>query len=202
MVGADFILTPAIVFSENNAGGVGAAIGGLLRSKSPALGGIAGGVKFKEAQTSMTVTDSRSGMQVAAADGKASKADIRLGALLAGVNSDFAGAGAASGYTNTNEGKVILASFTDNYNKIVADVRARGGVTPDQTKAGAVFNEGDTLVPKINTKLYASPAEGSKVVSALNKGDEMIFTGEEKDGFLKVESGSGSGWVKKILVQR
>jgi len=202
MVGADFILTPSIVFSENNAGGIGGAVAGLFRDKSPAFGALAGGVKFKEAQTSMLVTDSRSGVQVAAADGKATKADLRLGAFLAGANSNFAGAGAASGYTNTNEGKVIVASFTDNYNKIVADVRNKGGVTPDQTKAGAVFSEGDTLVPKINTKLYAAPAEGAKVVTALTKGDEMIFTGEEKDGFLKVESGSGSGWVKKILVTR
>jgi hypothetical protein len=30
----------------------------------------------------------------------------------------------------------------------------------------------------------------------------MIFMGEEKDGFLKVESGSGGGWVKKVLVTR
>jgi hypothetical protein len=30
----------------------------------------------------------------------------------------------------------------------------------------------------------------------------MIFMGEEKDGFLKVESGSGSGWVKKVLVSK
>ena len=29
----------------------------------------------------------------------------------------------------------------------------------------------------------------------------MIFMGEEQNGFLKVESGSGSGWVKKVLVQ-
>ena len=30
---------------------------------------------------------------------------------------------------------------------------------------------------------------------------EMIFLGEEKDGFLKVE-GTASGWVKKIMVGR
>src|SRR5947208_9736620 len=29
MVSADFILTPAVVFSENNAGGVGGAVGGF-----------------------------------------------------------------------------------------------------------------------------------------------------------------------------
>ena len=34
MVSADFVLTPAVVFSENNAGGVGGALGGLLGGKS------------------------------------------------------------------------------------------------------------------------------------------------------------------------
>jgi hypothetical protein len=30
----------------------------------------------------------------------------------------------------------------------------------------------------------------------------MIFMGEEQNGFLKVESGNGSGWVKKVLVSK
>ena len=210
MVSADFILTPNIVFSEGNAGGVGGALGGILGAKNPKLAGVAGALKFKEAQTSMLVADARSGVQVAAAEGSARKADLRLGALVAG----YSGAGALGGYQNTNEGKVIAASFTDNYNNIVMAVRnnpslqrnvgtlsqetASGGTT----KAGAVFNEGDTLVPKIATKLYATPSDTGKVVANLNKGDEMIFTGTEKDGFMKVESGSGAGWVKKILVTR
>lgn len=53
MVGADFVLTPSIVFSEGNAGGIGGAVAGLFKDKSPALGALAGGLKFKEAQTSM-----------------------------------------------------------------------------------------------------------------------------------------------------
>ena len=34
MVSADFVLTPAVVFSENNAGGIGGALGGLLGRKN------------------------------------------------------------------------------------------------------------------------------------------------------------------------
>lgn len=210
MVGADFVLTPDIVFSEGNAGGVGGAVASLFGNKNPALGALAGGLKFKEAQTSMLVTDARSGLQVAAAEGSARKADLRLGAFLAA--SGVSTATAVDGYQKTNEGKVIAASFTDNYNNIVLAVRNNPSLQRDvgtladeaakKTKSGAVFNEGDTLVPKIATKLYATPAESGKVVTPLNKGDEMIFTGEEKNGFLKVESGSGAGWVKKILVTR
>ena len=43
-------------------------------------------------------------------------------------------------------------------------------------------------------------AVGGKVVATLAKTDEMTYMGEEQNGYLKVES--GSGWVKKILVAK
>jgi hypothetical protein len=214
MVTADYVLTPAVVFSEDNAGGVGggvgAAIGGLFGSGGRAIGAVAGGLKFKEAQTSMLVADARSSIQVAAAEGSARKADFRLGGL-------FAGGGVAAGlggYENTNEGKVIAASFADNYNGIVRAVRGNPGLqrqvaslagaeTGAQTKAGSVFSEGDVLRPKIaNVKLLAKPSEESALVVMLTKGEELIFMGKEQDGFLNVETTKGSGWVKKVLVTR
>jgi len=210
MVSADFILTPAVVFSENNAGGVGGALGGLLGGRTGnAIGAVAGGLKFKEAQTSMLVTDARSGIQVAAAEGSSKKADLKLGVGVLGGSA----AGGLGGYANTNEGKVIAASLMDNYNNVVRSVRNQPSLQRDvgtlseeagkKTKSGAVFNEGDTIVPKIaNVKLLASPADSAKTVTTLAKGDEMIFMGEEQNGFLKVESGSGSGWVKKVLVSK
>ena len=149
MVTADFILTPGVVFSENNAGGIGG--GGFLR-RAPVVGAIAGGLKFKEAQTSMLVADARSGIQVAAAEGS-TKADLRLGGLLFGGGSGAS----AGGYGNSNEGKIIAAAFMDNYNSIVTAVNgdpslrrnvgslkeeaAKGG----STKAGAVYQI--TVVP-------------------------------------------------------
>lgn len=210
MVSADFVLTPAVVFQENDAGGVGGALGGLIGgSKGKLLGAVAGGVKFKEAQTSMLVADARSGVQVAAAEGSAKKADLRLGAALFGSSA----AGGLGGYANTNEGKMLAASLMDNYNNVVRSVRGQPSLQRDvgtladetgrKTKGGAVFNEGDTLVPKIgNLKVYSQPSDSAKAVATLSKGEEMIFMGEEKDGYLKVESGSGGGWVKKVLVTR
>lgn len=113
MVSADFILTPSVVFSDNNAGGVGGAIGGLIGGRGGRLiGGLAGGLKFKEAQTSMLVADARSGLQVAAAEGSAKKADLGLGIFGGGG----ALGGAAGGYGSTSEGKIIAASLLDNYN--------------------------------------------------------------------------------------
>jgi curli biogenesis system outer membrane secretion channel CsgG len=211
MVAADFILTPAVVFSENNAGGVGGALGGLLGGRSRVLGAIAGGLKFKEAQTSMLVADARSGIQVAAAEGSSKKADLRLGGLLIGGGA----AGALGGYGNTNEGKIVAASFMDNYNNIVRVVRndpnlqrdvgtlAQEAAAGGSTKAGAVFNEGDVLYPKIaGVKLMGSASDGGVVVTTFSKGDEMIYMGGEQDGYVQVESGKGGGWVKKILVTK
>jgi hypothetical protein len=43
---------------------------------------VAGGLKFKEAQTSMLVADARSGVQVAAAEGSTKKADLRSARAL------------------------------------------------------------------------------------------------------------------------
>ena len=212
MVAADFILTPAVVFSEDNAGGVGGALGGLLGGRGGrVLGAVAGGLKFKEAQTSMLVADARSGIQVAAAEGSSKKADLRLGGLLIGGGA----AGAVGGYGNTNEGKIIAASFMDNYNNIVRVVRndpnlqrdvgtlAEEAAAGGSTKAGAVFNEGDVLYPKIaGVKLMGSAGDGGAVVATFGKNDEMIYMGGEQDGYLKVESGKGGGWVKKILVTK
>ena len=72
-----------------------------------------------------------------------------------------------------------------------------------QKKSGSVFNEGDVLRPKIgNVRIMAKPTDAGQVVTTLGKGEEMIFLGKEEEGFLQVESGKGSGWVKKILVAR
>ena len=209
MVTADYVLTPAVVFSENNAGGVGGGVASLFGTPGRVVGALAGGLQFKEAQTSMLLADARSSLQVAAAEGSAQKADFRLGGLLAGAGT----AGAVGGYANTNEGKVVAASFADNYNGIVRSVRGNPGLQRNvaslteeagkQTKAGAVFNEGDVLRPKLaSVKLLTQPSDQSDAVAMLARGDEVIFLGKEQDGFLNVESAKGGGWVKKVLVGR
>jgi hypothetical protein len=218
MVSADYILTPAIVFSENNAGGVGGGLGGVVgglfgRGAGALAGGIAGGLQFKEAQTSMLVADARSGIQVAAAEGSAKKADFRLGGLLGGAGIGGAGAVALGGYSNTNEGKVIAASFADNYNGIVRSVRGNPSLQRKVTslsqeagnvvKAGATYAEGDVLRPKIgNVKLLSQPTDDAPSTVTLTKADEMIFAGKEQDGFVQVETSKGAGWVKKILITK
>ena len=211
MVSADFILTPTVVFSENNAGGIGGGVGGLFGRKAAVVSAVAGGVKFKEAQTSMLLADSRSGVQVAAAEGSTKKADIGAGGALFG-----GGLGAiGGGYGNTNEGKIIAAAFMDNYNKIVRVIRndpslqrtvgslkqeaAAGGAK----KAGAVFDEGDVVVPKIaNVKLMAEPSDTAKALATLSRADELVVIGAEKNGYVNVQGATASGWVKIVLMQK
>ena len=198
MAAADYVLTPNVLFSEGNAGGVGAAVGGLVGRR---LGVAAGGLKFKEAQTGMLVSDVRTSVQIASAEGHAKTADIRFAAF------GFLGGalGAVGGYTNTNEGKVIAASFVDNYNNIVVAIRndpslAAGGAQP---KAGAVYSDGDVVAPKIdNINLLAEPNDAARAVATLSKTDELVFLGEVRDGFLRVQAASGAGWVKAVLVAK
>ena len=172
---------------------------------------MAGGLKFKEAQTSMLLADSRTTVQVAAAEGSTRKADLRLGAGLFG-----GGLGAAGGgYGNTNEGKIIAAAFLDNYNQIVGVVRgdpslqrsvgtlAQEAAAGGTTKAGAVFGEGDVLSPKIaNVRIMSEPLDGAKPVATLGRTDEVVVIGAEKDGFINVQGATGSGWVKIVLMSK
>lgn len=213
MVAADFIVTPSVVFSENNAGGMGGAVGGLLGRFGGAgavVGALAGGLKFKEAQTSMLLADTRSGIQVAAAEGSAKQTDWGLGGTIFG-----GGGGAAFGaYTNTNEGKVITASFLDNWNNVVRTVRsspsliqAKAGLASQANAAGSVeanaASAGDVMVAKIaGVKVFRNPADSAGVLMSLTRTDEVLFLGEERNGFVKVTSPQGDGWIRKVLLKK
>jgi len=210
MKAADFVMTAAVQVSDNNAGGVGGAVGGLLGKKNPVLAGVGGGLKFKDAQTSLLVADARTTVQVAAAEGKARKTNFSLGAI--GYRGAALGVG---GYTSTAEGKVIAASYLDNFNKLVelmkadpemtarADKFKPTGLSGADVKAGSGFSEGDVLSPKIdNVKLLSEPKDGAASTGTLKKGDELVFLGEEKDGYVKVQGSSAEGWVKKTLVSK
>lgn len=123
MQAADFVMTPAVQFSDDT-GGVGGSVSGLLSRAGGLLGqigSVAGNVKFKEAQTNLLVADVRSGIQVASAEGKASKMNFALDAW------GWGGLGWASGggYSKTPEGKLIAASLLDNFNKIVQQIRSK-----------------------------------------------------------------------------
>ena len=72
-----------------------------------------------------------------------------------------------------------------------------------KTTAGAVFEEGDVLVPKIGKVVIVSqPTDGAKVVGNLVRGEEVVVIGKQENGYVNVQGTSVSGWVKVVLVQR
>jgi hypothetical protein len=81
------------------------------------LGAIAGGIRTNEANTMLMLTDNRSGVQISAAQGSSSNTDFSVGAVLFG-------GGGVSGYTNTRQGKVVIAAFTDSFNQMVKALKA------------------------------------------------------------------------------
>lgn len=153
MVASDYALSPEIVFSNSDAGGIGGTLGGLVGgNRGRALAAIGGNMQTKEAAAMLTLVDNRSGVQVAASEGSASKTDF---GAFGSVFGSRAG-GALGGYSNTAQGKVISAAFMDAFNQMVLSLRnyqaqtvrgqglggggrlgVDGGVAPSQTSAPA-----------------------------------------------------------------
>jgi curli biogenesis system outer membrane secretion channel CsgG len=118
MVAADYSITPEVLVSGRNTGGVGGALGGLGGGLG-VVGAIAGGIRTNEAATMLTLIDNRSGVQIAASQGASKNTDFSLGGILLG-----GGAGAGlGGYSNTPQGKVVVAAFTDAYNEMIRALR-------------------------------------------------------------------------------
>lgn len=147
MVASDYGLSPEVIFNQNDAGGMGGAIGGRA---SGIFGALAAATKTREASVMLTLVDNRSGVQVSASEGSSSKTDWGgMGSLLGG-----SAGGALGGYSKTAEGKVISAAFMDAYNQMVRSLRnyraqavkgqglggggrlgVDGGAAPSQTSA-------------------------------------------------------------------
>lgn len=208
MQAADFVMTPVVQIAASDTGGIGGGLGGLLGGRLGVLGALAGGLKFKEAETSLLIADVRSSLQIAAAEGKASKTDFSIGGWGFGGGA----IGALGGYTKSPEGKVVAASLLDNYNKIVLAIRDQAQLIKPSSAAGdanaaastraeAPQIAGQMLVPKIaNVKIYQEPSRDSTLLATLQRGEELVASGEAKSGFIRVDSANVSGWVQRTLV--
>jgi Curli production assembly/transport component CsgG len=149
MVAADYSLTPEVLVSARGTSGGGGGLAGSSRNLA-LLGAIAGSIRTNEASTMLMLTDNRSGVQVSASQGSSSNTDFSAGAVLFGGG----GGGGMGGYTNTPQGKVVIAAFTDSYNQMVKALRqykpqtvqgqglggggrlgVDGGAAPSQTSA-------------------------------------------------------------------
>ena len=121
MAAADYTVNPNLVISSNNVGGIGGSLGGLLPGMLGSIASSVGGhMKFKDAQSILTLVDNRSGVQVVAAEGSASASNA--GAFLGALGSRAGGS--LHAYTKTPEGKVIVGSMTDAYINMVKAVKS------------------------------------------------------------------------------
>ena len=128
MVAADYTINPSINFSQSNAGGIGGVLG-AFGGRLGAVGAVVGGLKFKKAETMLTMIDNRSGVQIGVAQGNATKTDFGLG--IGGGSAG--GFGSLGGYTNTPEGKALAAAFANAYNNLV---RAMRDYKPQEVQGG------------------------------------------------------------------
>ena len=112
MVAADYTIRPEIFFSNEDTGGVGGVVGALFGS---AAGAIAGGFSTKETQTTLVLIENRSGVQLAAAVGRAESTNF-FG--MGGGAGGSLGAGLGA-YSRTPEGKTLVNAFMDSMNQLV-----------------------------------------------------------------------------------
>ena len=129
MVAADYTMNPSINFSQNNAGGIGGVLSAFGGRTGLVAGALVGGLKFKKAETMLTMIDNRSGVQIGVAQGNATKTDFGIG-IGAGGGGGF---GALGGYSNTPEGKALAAAFANAYNNLVIAMR---DYRPQEVKGG------------------------------------------------------------------
>lgn len=176
----------------------------------------------------MIVADTRSGLQVAAAQGSVEKADWGVGGALGGASA----IGILGAYANTAEGKIVAASFFDNWNNVARATKGNSALhrtslaaqqepsqqeTPQAETSVAApiaqpekkpvpapgFEKGDVLVGKIGgVKIFAEPSDKSRTVRTLARTDTVLFPGREVDGFLNVQGEKGTGWIDKMFLKR
>ena len=207
---ADYILTPTVIFKNQDAGGLGGALGGLIPGPAGIVAGAIGGsLKFKEAQASLTLSDTRSGVQVAAASGISQKTD--LGVVVGLGIKGAAGAGIGA-YQNTAEGKVVAAAFLISYNMMVDTVKndknlVRKNSVLNYKKEGSKETKkvkksviGNVKITKINNVPVYKDVSGKEIIYKLSNKEEMVILGEDGE-YYSIQGAQGAGWVKKILVK-
>lgn len=117
---ADYFLTPDVISKNENAGGVDGGLGRLLPGHAGTIASSIS-VKVQEAQVAIYLTNGKTGVQVAAATGKASTADAGMDFS----RTSWGGSGGGGAYASTEIGKTISAAFADAYANLVRQAQAQ-----------------------------------------------------------------------------
>ena len=119
---ADYFLTPNIVVKAKDTSGGDLGLGGVLPGFVGALAGTVG-FENSEAQVVLFVTETKTGLQTAAAEGSAKTTDWKGRAFgWAGLVGGFGNV-----YSDTPLGKTVAAALLDAYRKLVAQLRTTTG---------------------------------------------------------------------------
>lgn len=189
MVAADYIITPAITRGNGRASGGLAGLGGVVPGwVGIGLGGLS--INKLEAQVMLSVTNVRSGVQEAIAEGSANKTDLGFGGL--GWAGWVAGGGGA--YQNTDLGKVVAAAFIDAHNNLVEQLRAIPDSLAHRDNAG--------FVTTARVNLRSGPSTTAPVRASIAKNTGLRHTGAAVAGWWEVDIAGQSGWIHSDYIAR
>lgn len=187
MAAADFVIVAEILNQDGDSGGSGAGLGGLLPGKAGAIAGMFK-KKHKEAQVLLTLTNVRTSVQEAIAQGSATKSDLSVGGFgwIGGV------AGGGGTYESTDIGKIVTVAFMDAHNKLVDQL---GGVSDAN-----VNNAG--FVTAADVEFRAGPSTNAPSLATLYEGTTVMPTGVKNGAWWEVEALGKTGWVHSDLITR
>lgn len=189
MVAADYVITPNIIFQDANAGG---GFGGLGAFLPGVAGAVAGGLKSTnlESQVTLFVTNVRSGVQEAVAEGSASKKDIGFGGFgwIGGV------AGGGGSYESTDIGKITAAAFMDAHNKLVTQL---GATTP-----ATETMDGGGYMTAAGVNFRSGPSTQAPILMSLPKETPLMPTGQKEGNWWEVEANGRTGWIHSNFITR
>jgi hypothetical protein len=196
VVAADFILVPDIVSKNSNAGGTN-VLGGLAGMfGGPLAGAIVGGISINSstADTVLTVTNVRTGVQEAMSEGHGKKTDLGFG--LGGGLFGAGGGGAlgVSSYQNTTIGQVVTLAYIDAYTQLVTQMGGLSGAVAAAPEQSVVMTSAG--------KLYSSSSLTSPAVKNLAVGARLFPTGNKTIQFWEVKDELGAqGWVNTQFIE-
>ena len=183
---ADWLLVADVAGQNQNSGGsaLGGIAGGLIGGR---FGALAGGIKTSkvEAQTVLSLVNTRTSEEEYNIEGFAKKTDIGFGA------GGFVGWGGVGGgaYENTDVGKVVGLAFLDAYRQLVDQM---GGMDANQVAAAPR----QSFVAITGVDMKRSPSKSSSTVRRLEGGMMVYPLGGKEDMWWEVEDENGNvGWV-------
>jgi len=187
---ADYTIVPDIADANQNAGGAGAALGGLLPG---AAGALLGGLRTRSstAHVLLNLVNVRTTENEYTAEGTAQKTNISFGA--GGFGGLIGGVG--GGYSNTDIGQIIAAAYLNAYVDLIAHMQ---GTAPGQAQAASPVQ---TYVAKQAIAMRATASPTAQIVRQFQPGDSVYPTGQKNGVWWEVDDETGNrGWVSSVMI--